>query len=68
MFNHDVKIAIKRARLFSYEVAAALGISETSFSRKIARSELPDAEKRKIFEIINRLSNERSNHSAKENV
>lgn len=68
MFNHDVKIAIKRARLFSYEVAAALGISETSFSRKVARSELPDAEKQKIFEIIDRLSKERSDFIVEANT
>ena len=68
MFNHDIKIAIKRARLFSYEVAAALGISETSFSRKIARSELPDAEKQNIFEIINRLSRERNDSIAEKDA
>lgn len=68
MFNHDVRIAIKTAGLFGYEVAAALGISETSFSRKIARGELPDAEKRKIFEIINRLAAERSDLIAQKNV
>lgn len=68
MFNHDVRIAIKTAGLFGYEVAAALGISETSFSRKIARGELPDAEKRKIFEIINRLVAERSDLIAQKNV
>lgn len=68
MFNHDIKIAIKAAGLFGYEVAAALGISETSFSRKVARRELPDAEKQKIFEIIKRLSSERSDHYAKADV
>lgn len=68
MFNHDIKIAIKGARLFGYEVAAALGISETSFSRKIARSELSDAEKQKIFEIIAKLSSERSDNNAKADV
>lgn len=68
MFNHDVRIAIKTAGLFGYEVAAALGISETSFSRKIARSELPDIEKRKIFEIINRLTAERSGLIAQKSI
>lgn len=68
MFNHDVRIAIKAAGLFGYEVAAALGISETSFSRKIARGELPDAEKRKIVETINRLAAERSDLIAQKGV
>ena len=55
MFNLDVRGAIKAAGLFGYEVAAALGISETSFSRKIARSELPEEEKARIFCAIEKL-------------
>ena len=55
MFNHDIKSAIKTAGLFGYEVAAGLGISETSFSRKIARSELPQEEKARIICAIERL-------------
>lgn len=55
MFNHDIKSAIKTAGLFGYEVAAGLGISETSFSRKIARSELPQDEKNRILCAIEKL-------------
>ena len=55
MFNHNIKVAIKAAGLFSYEVAAALGISETSFSRKISRSELSQDEKERILSAIEKL-------------
>lgn len=71
MFNHDVKAAIKTAGLFGYEVAAALGISETSFSRKIARSELPQNEKARILGAIEKLvalRNGGDEHFAKTNA
>lgn len=58
MNNIEIRVAIKRARLFAYEVAEALGITETYFSRKL-RKELPDEEKRKILAVIDRLSQEK---------
>lgn len=54
MNNIDIREAIKRARLFSYEVASELGISETSFSRKLRR-ELSQEEKMRILEAIDKL-------------
>ena len=59
MFNLDVRTAVKRAGLFGYEVAAALGISETSFSRKIARGELPPDEKDRVLRAVEKLIEER---------
>ena len=56
MFNIEVRAAIKKARLFSYEVAAALGITESSFSRKMSRKEMDSEEKRQILAVIERLS------------
>lgn len=56
MFNIDVRNAIKNAGLFGYEVAAALHISETSFSRAIARSELTDSRKEQIFKAIEEIA------------
>ena len=58
MFNIEVRAAIKKARLFSYEVAAALGITESSFSRKMSRKEMDSEEKRQILAVIERLSKE----------
>lgn len=58
MNNLEVRVAIKNARLFNYEVAAELGISETYFSRKL-RKELPDEEREKILTIIDKLAQEK---------
>lgn len=58
MFNIEVRAAIKKARLFSYEVAAALGITESSFSRKMSRKEMDSEEKKQILAVIERLSKE----------
>jgi predicted XRE-type DNA-binding protein len=49
--NQDVREAIRAAGLFGYQVAAAIGISETSFSRALARGELSQARKEKIMEV-----------------
>lgn len=57
MNNLEVREAIKRARLFGYEVAAALGMSETSFSRKL-RQELSLEEKMRVLATIDKLSEE----------
>lgn len=58
MNNLEIRIAIKKAGLFAYHVAEALGISETHFSRKL-RKELPEDEKTKILEIIDQLVKEK---------
>lgn len=58
MNNLEVRVAIKNARLFNYEVAAELGISETYFSRKL-RKELPDEEREMILTIIDKLAQEK---------
>lgn len=59
MFNIDIRNAIKNAGLFGYEVAAALRISETSFSRAISRSELTDSRKEQIFKAIEEISKDK---------
>jgi hypothetical protein len=60
MFNVEIRDAIKRARLFNYEVADALQMHETSFSRKISRTELKQDEKAHILAVINDLSKARA--------
>ncbi len=52
MFNNDIREELKRARIYGYELAAALGIAETSLSRKLARRELTSDEKAEIFAAL----------------
>ena len=58
MHNKEIRDAAKRAGLFLWEVAAAYGINDSNFSRKLRR-ELPQEEKEKILAIIERLAQER---------
>ena len=58
MFNIEVREAIKKARLFNYEVAEALGMSESYFSRKMTRNEMDSEEKKRILAVIERLVRE----------
>ena len=51
MNNIEIRQAIKKHRLYNYEVAEALGISEFTLSRKL-RNELGQEEKEKIMDII----------------
>ena len=52
--NEDLKNAMLQARVRQWEVALEFGISESNFIRKL-RKELPEAEKKKIFDIIEKL-------------
>ena len=54
----DTRQAANTAGIKLWQVAGALGITDGNFSRKL-RYELPDAEKQKIFEIIDQLKAER---------
>lgn len=58
MFNIEIRTAIKKARLFNYEVAAAVGMTETAFSRKLSRQELSDEERSWILSAIERIAKE----------
>lgn len=51
MNNLEIRLLIKEKRMFNYEVAELLGISETALSRKL-RKELPKEEKEKIIALI----------------
>ena len=59
MTNADIKVEAMRAGVKLWVLAEALGIADTSLSRKL-RHELPEDEKQKILEIIDRLSKEAS--------
>lgn len=51
MNNLEIRQAMKERRLFNYELAEMLGISEFTLSRKL-RNELPQEEKERILELI----------------
>ena len=53
--NLDIRAAMAKSDLRQYQVAAALGISESRYSSKLRR-ELPSEEKVKILGAIEQLS------------
>ena len=55
MSNLDLKVEAKKRGVFQWEIAEALGVAETSLSRRM-RHELPTDEKEKILGIINNLA------------
>ena len=55
MMNRDIKNAAAGAGVKLWQIADALGIADSTFSRKLRR-ELSDEEKAKIYAIISRLS------------
>ena len=58
MHNKEIRSAAKNAGVRLWEVAAAYGINDGNFSRKL-RKELPQEEKDKILAIIDQLTKER---------
>ncbi len=54
MINEDIRTAAKAAGVRLWMVADRLGLTDSSFSRKL-RFELPDEEKQKILKIIDEL-------------
>lgn len=58
MKNNDIKEAAKRAGIRLWQVAAAYGVNDGNFSRKL-RKEFPPEEKQRILEIIDRLAQEK---------
>ena len=58
MHTKEIRSAAKNAGVRLWEVAAAYGINDGNFSRKL-RQELPQEEKEKILAIIDRLAQEK---------
>lgn len=54
MSNLGVRQAAARARIKLWEVADAMGITDSALSRKL-RKELPEAEQERIIAIIQRI-------------
>lgn len=57
MNNSDVRMAAKNAGVFLYQIAAAMGISEPTMTRKL-RFELSDKEKSIMFNVIEQIKTE----------
>ena len=57
MANQEIKNLIKKHRLFHYEVAEAMGISEGYLST-LLRKPLTEEMEQKVKEAINKLSNQ----------
>ena len=58
MQNKEIRSAAKNAGVRLWEVAAAYGINDGNFSRKL-RQELPQEEKEKILAIIDQIAREK---------
>ena len=58
MYNKEIRSAAKNAGVCLWQVAAAYGINDGNFSRKL-RQELPPDEKKKILAIIAQLAQEK---------
>ncbi len=56
MKNYEIRRLIKKYRLFHYEVAQKIGISEATFCRWL-REELNEERKKLVLSAIERLCN-----------
>lgn len=56
--NDEITIACIKNRIHKYEIAQKLGITDTTFSRKL-RKELSNTEKEKIYQIIENIRKEK---------
>lgn len=55
MSNQTIRTKATENRVRLWQIADALGITDSTFSRKL-RKELPDNEKQKIFKIIDEIA------------
>lgn len=57
--NQSIRAYARNKGVFFYEVAEVLGISEPTMTRKL-RKELPEAEKSRIYQIIDSIAAEKT--------
>ena len=57
MAHTDIRCAAKASGVKLWQIAEAVGLADSNFSKKLRR-ELPDCEKNRIYEIIQDLSQE----------
>ena len=60
MENLEIRRKLKETKVMQWQVADELGVSEMTLVRKL-RYELPEAEKQKIFLIIEKIATKNSN-------
>lgn len=60
MENLEIRRKLKETKVMQWQVADKLGISEMTLVRKL-RYELPEAEKQKIFSVIEEIAVEKNN-------
>lgn len=58
--NNEIKSKAKEKSVCLWEIADKIGLVDSSFSRKL-RKELPTAEKKRIFKIIDDIAAEKEN-------
>lgn len=58
MSNNDIRNNAKMNSVKLWQIAAELGITDSTFSRKL-RKELPEEEKNRILSIIDKLSKQK---------
>lgn len=57
--NLDVRECAKKAGVYLWEIAAAIGVSEPTFNRRM-RVEMPETEKEHVKKVISRLEAEQN--------
>lgn len=55
--NLDVRECAKKAGVYLWQIAAAIGVSEPTFNRRM-RVEMPETEKEQVKKVISRLETE----------
>ena len=55
--NLDVRECAKKSGIYLWQIAAAIGVSEPTFNRRM-RVEMPETEKEQIKKVIGRLEAE----------
>lgn len=63
MCNEKIRNKARNRGIMLWQIAAALGITDNSFSRKL-RFELPEDEQKRIIEVIDQLADERERSGA----
>ena len=58
--NLEIRRKLKETKVMQWQVADELGVSEMTLVRKL-RYELPEAEKQKIFSVIDKIAVEKIN-------
>ncbi len=62
MLNSDIRARAKSKRVYLWEIANKLGVSEMTLTRRLRR-ELSEDEKQRIFSFIDEIAKERGLHN-----